>query len=148
MPYLQLLTANAALELGHKVCWTVTVGIQYKQGKTFRRRVMGAATNNPKALLNVAELTFWDAHAGGSEIEALEVTLGRITLPIAQQQDLFGVFERPPVWDALERGDARFNGSIGRMEARKYARFREEAWRFVALGPSQQVQVGQGRRLR
>jgi hypothetical protein len=148
MPYLQLLTANAAIELGHKVCWTVMVGIKYKTQQRLQRRVMGAATNSPKALLNVAELTFWDAHIPATEIEALEVTLGRITLPSAQQQDLFGVFERPPVWDALERVDNRFNGSIGRVHLKLHSRFREESWQFVALGPSQQAQVGDGRRLR
>jgi len=148
MPVLHLLVAHAAMELGQKVCWTVTVAIQYCTHRRLHRRVLGAATNKPKQLLHVAELTFWDAHQGGAEIEALEVTLGRIVLSQAQQQDLFGAFGRHPVQDALERVDSRFNGGIGRMELKKVSRFREEGWGFVPLGPSQQIQVGDGRRLR
>lgn len=148
LPCLELLTHNAATGLGNKVCWTLTVAVNYKTHQRLKRRVMGAATNQPKALLNVAELTFWDAHVGGEAIEVLEVTLGRIVTPTAWQQSLFGVFERPSVQDAIERVDGRFNGGIGRMSLRRGSRFREESWRFVPLGPSQQTQVGDGRRLR
>lgn len=148
IPVLQLLVAQAAIELQNKICWTVTVKIRYPTSSRLNRRVLGAATNSPKALLTVAELTFWDAHEGGSEIEALEVTLGRIVLPEATQQDLFGVLDRPSVQAAIERVDHRFNGGIGKIELKKISRFKEEGWRYIPLGPSQQAQVGQGRRLR
>ncbi|MDX2004424.1 MAG: hypothetical protein SFU83_04025 [Meiothermus sp.] len=148
MPVLHLLVANAATRLGNKACWTVTVALQGGQGWRLGRRVLGAATNRAKALLGVAELTFWDVHTPGSGIEALEVTLGRIVLPEAEQQDLFGAFDRPPVWEAIERVDGRFNGGIGRLEVGRVARFREEFWRFVPLGSSQKPPVGDGRRLR
>lgn len=148
IPVLQLLVAQAAIELQNKVCWTVTVKLQYATSSRLNRRVLGTATNSPKALLNVAELTLWDAHKPGQEIEALEVILGRIVLPEATQQDLFGVFDRPPIQEAIERVDQRFNGGIGRVVLRKVARFKEDGWRFIPLGPSQQAQVGEGRRLR
>lgn len=147
MPVLGLLVAQAAAELGGRVCWTVTVQTHYKTARRLNRRVLGAATNKPRQLLHVAELTFWDSHTGGEEVEALEVTLGRIALPEARQQDLFGAFDRPPVREALERVDSRFNGGIGRMAFRPFSRFREEGWCFVPLGPSQQAQAGDGRRL-
>jgi nucleotidyltransferase/DNA polymerase involved in DNA repair len=148
LPCLQLLTFNAAAELANKVCWTVTITLKYKTQQRLKRRVMGAPTNKPQALTNVAELTLWDAHLGGEAIAALELSLGRIVAPTAWQQSLFGVFERPTVQDAIERVDGRFNGGIGRMSLRCGSRFREESWRFIPLGPSQQAQVGDGRRLR
>jgi nucleotidyltransferase/DNA polymerase involved in DNA repair len=148
LPILHLLVAQAALELGSKVCWTVTVRIVYKNGHNTRRRVLGAATNNPKALLNVAELTFADAHHPGKEISALEATLGRIVLPPYQQLGLFGGAEKPQVHEAIERVDARFNGGVGQIKLIQNARFREQGWRYVPLGPSQQRQVGQGRRVK
>ncbi len=148
LPVLHLLVAQAATELGSKVCWTVTVAVEYRVSRGLGRRVLGAASGSPQKLLHVAEAVFRDAHTPGAEIEALEVTLGRIVLPTARQQDLFGVFERPPVWDALKRVDARYNGGIGRMVFKAFHRFREEGWSFKPLGPSQQAQVGDGRRLR
>lgn len=148
LPYLNLLVAQVALELQNKVCWTIKVTAKYRQGMVTRSRVLGAATNKPTALLRVAELTLKDGHRPGEGIEVLEVSLSRIELAQARQFDLFGVLDRPMVQKAIERVDQRFQGGIGRLQILPQARFHNEAWRYIPLGPSQARQIGVGRTIR
>ncbi len=105
------------------------------QGLTWtrRQRWLPELSHAEKTILRVARALLEPA-LNGEAIVAMRVILGGLVRPMPIQDNLFVLYERPKVREAIKRVHERHQNKIGRLEQhRPKAMLPEDRTRFVAL---------------
>ena len=132
-PALEQLVGDCIAKLGRHLAGALTLRLETEAGRRSSRAHLRDFTCDPKTLLRSAKKALLEAQ-GGHAVLSLELVLGDLSKPVPRQDNLFAIFDRPGVREAVQRVHRRFPNRLGRLKiTNPRAYLPERRFRFQAL---------------